>query len=127
MDLNARFFNISPRVRAIVTKVLSNAGNLAITQFRLCRVLMSCAREQGRHQQLYFKPSFEYAKAVISKMALTNPDFDADWWHAIIKGSRIFRTEQWGDLEDIDAELENLQIEKAELEEGLKSTNCQLH
>ncbi|KAJ7208012.1 hypothetical protein GGX14DRAFT_567312 [Mycena pura] len=127
VDLNSRFVNISPNVRAIVTQVLSKVGNSVIDQFRLCRFLMFRAGQQGRHEQQHPKPSLEYAKAVISKMALTNPELDADWWHAIIDRSGSFSAEDWGDLEDIDAELELLQLEKSELEEGLKSMNCRLH
>lgn len=86
-----------------------------MTQF--CN-LMSLAGEQGRHeQQWHLRPSVEHAKTLISTMAVTSPGLDVDWLHAMIGRSHSFTSEgEWDEREDLEAHIENLQAEKAELE-----------
>ncbi|KAJ7217755.1 hypothetical protein GGX14DRAFT_390530 [Mycena pura] len=127
VDLHSKFHRVIPDVHAIATKVLEHAGEALVNQFRLCRTLMSC--EQGRHgQQPHPRPvdSVEHAKTIISTMAITSPDLDVGWIHAIIDRSGAFSAEgAWvsDDHEDLEEQIQNLEAEKAGLERLLEPTD----
>ncbi|KAJ6509723.1 hypothetical protein DFH09DRAFT_1334049 [Mycena vulgaris] len=124
VDLDTKFHGIGPDVRAIAMKVLEGAGEAAMTQFRICRDLMSRAGEQGRHEQQHPRPSVEHAKTLISTTAVTSPGLDVDWIHAMIDRSNTFGSEgEWDEREDLEAHIDNLQAEKAGLERLIEPTD----
>lgn len=120
VDLD-KFHGVGPDVRAIAMKVLEGAGEAAVKQFRLYRDLKTRAGEQGRHEQQHPRPSAKHAKTIIS---VTNPGLGVDWIHAMIDRSYTFASDgEWDEREDLEAHIENLQVEKAGLERLIEPTD----
>jgi hypothetical protein len=121
VDLDSKFSGVGPDVRAIATKVLNGVGEVAVTQFLLCRNLMSRAGEQGRHEQQHPLSSVEHAKTIISTTAATSPGLDVEWIHAMIDRCDAFASEgEWDEREDLEEDIEYLQAKKAGLERELE-------
>ncbi|KAJ7456936.1 hypothetical protein FB451DRAFT_1275290 [Mycena latifolia] len=124
VDLDTKFHGVGPDVRAIAMKVLEGVGEAAVTQFCLCRNLKTRAGEQSRHEQQHPRPSVEHAKTIISTTAVTSPGLDVDWIHAMIDRSHTFASKgEWDEREDLEAHIENLQAEKAGLEQLIEPTD----
>ncbi|KAJ7601574.1 hypothetical protein DFH06DRAFT_1352560 [Mycena polygramma] len=98
-------------VRSIAAKGLYLTGEVAATQFRLCRGLMGSG---CRHP--HPKPSVEYAKSVVFNAALTHEELDVQWLHAQIERSTAFGLGRDFDQEDLEDHIANLEAEKAALE-----------
>ncbi|KAJ7778481.1 hypothetical protein B0H16DRAFT_1503659 [Mycena metata] len=122
IDLDTRYPEVGPQIRQIAEKALARAGEEAKSQFLLCRELR-CTAMKARLREQHLKPSVDEAKFIVSKTAVAEPGLDVRWLHGLIDRSDAFgEPEEWDEWEDLVLHIQNLEAEKADLQEDLVET-----